>query len=268
MKQWSVVLLLVLFLACKEEPKKNAPDALHRYEMPAPIQQLFKQVTKSPDSMGLRLQLVDMLDSIGAYWQAMRQMDSLIQKDSLNYGLWYRKARLQETTKDTVGALRSYKYAIRVYPAPDALLAEANLLAEQKNSKALLLSKQVSNLRMGREYEAHCQFISGIYYARTGDQQKAIAAFNQCIYNDLNYMEAYMEKGFLYYDNKKINQALQIFQTVVTVKNTYSDGYYWLGKCQEALHNNAEAIANYQKAVTLDPKLKEAAEALKRLGVK
>ena len=255
-------------MGCNDEPKKNTPDALHKEEMPAAIKQLFKQVTENPDSMGLRLQLVDMLDSTGAYRQAMRQMDSLIQKDSLNYGLWYRKARLQETIKDTVGALRSYKYAIRVYPAPDALLAAANLMAEQKNPKALLLTKQVSNLRMGREYEAHCQFISGIYYARTGGQQKAIAAFNQCIYNDLNYMEAYMEKGFLYYDNKKINEALQVFQTVVTVKNTYSDGYYWLGKCQEAMNNNAEAIANYQKAVTLDPKLKEATEALKRLGVK
>ena len=81
-------------------------------------------------------------------------------------------------------------------------------------------------------------------------------------------MEAYMEKGFLYFDNKEINEALQVFKTVVTIKNTYSDGYYWLGKCQESLKNNPEAMANYQKAVTLDPKLKEAAEALKRLGVK
>lgn len=268
MKQWSAGLVLLLLMACKHEPENKVPHTLQNDEMPAQIQQLFYKLTQNPDSTGLRLQLVNALDSMGAFQQALGQMDSLIKKDSLNYGLWYRKARLQENTKDTSGALRSYKYAIRVYPAPDALLAAANLMAEQKNPTALVLCKQVADLRMGREYTAHCQFISGVYYARTGDQQKAITAFNQCIYNDLNYMEAYMEKGFLYYDNKKIPDALQIFQTVIKVKNTYADGYYWLAKCYEALNNKTEAITHYQKALTLDPKLKEAAEALKRSGIK
>jgi len=267
MKQWSIGLVLVFFMACTNESKNKVADNLQKDEMSAPIRQLFKQVTQSPDSMGLRLQLVNALDSLGAYQQALGQMDSLIKKDSLNYGLWYRKAQLQESTKDTAGALRSYKYAIRVYPAPDALLAAANLMAEQKNPIALRLCKQVAGLRMGREYTAHCQFITGVYYARTGDQPKAITAFNECIYNDHNYMEAYMEKGFLYYDAKKINEALPVFQTVVTVKNTYADGYYWLAKCYEALNNKTEAIANYQKAVNLDPKLTEASAALKRMGV-
>ncbi len=81
-------------------------------------------------------------------------------------------------------------------------------------------------------------------------------------------MEAYMEKGFLYFDNKKVAEALAVFQTVITVKNVYADGYYWLAKCYEALNNKAEAIANYQKAITLDPKLTEASAALKRMGIK
>lgn len=235
--------------------------------MPAAISQMFEKLGQNRDSVGLRLQLIDALDSLGAYQQALGQMDSLIQKDSLNYGLWYRKALLQENTKDTTGALRSYQYAIRIYPAPDALLAAANLLAEQKNPTALALCKQVANLRLGREYTAHCSFITGVYHARRGDREKAIDAFNQSIYNDLNYTEAYMEKGFLYYDAKKINEAIQVFQTLLKVKNTYADGYYWLAKCYEALANTTEAIANYKKAVMLDPKLTEASEALKRMGV-
>ena len=118
---------------------------------------------------------------------------------------------------------------------------------------------------MGREYTAHAAFIEGVYYARTGSKEKAMNAFNTCIANDLNYTEAYMEKGFLYYDDKKISEALQVFQTLVKVKNTYADGYYWSAKCYEALNNKTEAIAYYQKSLVLDPKLKEAGEALKRL---
>ncbi len=268
MKRWSIGLLLILFTACKNEPKNTVPEALKKDEMPAPVQQLFSKLAQHPDSAGLRLRLVDALDSLGAFKQAMLQMDSLIHKDSLNYGFWYRKARLQEDAHDTAGALKSYKYAIRVYPSPDAMLSAANLLAEKKDSTALIICKQVEMFRMGREYTAHCSFIRGVYYARKGNKQKALDAFNTCIANDYNYLEAYMEKGFIFYDDKKIKEALAVFQTLVTVKNTYADGYYWLAKCNEALNKKAEAIDNYQRSLTLDPNLKEAATALSRLGAK
>lgn len=269
MKQWSVPLILVVLLACQSESATNKTrGSLLPEEMPAAIQQLYTSVAQNPDSTGLRLVLVNALDSLGAYGKALVQMDSLIQKDSLNYGLWYRKALLQQTTKDTLAALQSYKYAISIYPSPDALLAAANLLAEKKDSLALSLSNRVANLRMGRDYVAHCYFISGVYYARVENRAKAMEAFNNCLANNFNYTEAYMEKGFLLYDTKKINEALTVFQTLVTVKNTYADGYYWMAKCQETLHRPQEALINYQKALTIDPALQEAGEALKRLGAK
>ncbi|MDB5209856.1 MAG: tetratricopeptide repeat protein, partial [Sediminibacterium sp.] len=230
MKPWRIALLPVLFAACTNEPKNTVPDALKKDEMPATIQQLFSKLGQHPDSVGLRMQLVDALDSLGAYQQAMSQMDSLIRKDSLNYGLWYRKAQLQQNTHDTMGALKSYRYAIRIYPAPDAMLAAGNLLAEKKDTLALTIAKQVMDLHMGREYTAHCSFITGVYYARTGDKKKAMNAFNTCISNDYSYLEAYMEKGFLLYDDKKFTGALKEFQTLSMVKNTYPDGYYWMAK--------------------------------------
>lgn len=236
--------------------------------MPVPVQQLFSGLTTHPDSMGLRLKLVDALDSLGAYRQALGQMDSLIRKDSLNYGLWYRKALLLQNTKDTAGALRSYRYAIRIYPSPDAMLAAANLLAEKKDPAALLICKQVADLRPGREYTAHTWFITGVYYARKGNRDQAMQAFNNCIAGDLNYTEAYMEKGFLLFDAKKTKEALTVFETLATIKNTYPDSYYWIARCKEVLGAPQEAINNYQKAIALDPGLKEAAAALQRLGVK
>ncbi|NCI50794.1 tetratricopeptide repeat protein [Sediminibacterium roseum] len=266
MRTWMPVFLLVFFIACKNESKNTPPDALAKEEMPAPVRQLFTDVDQHPDSTGLRLRLVDALDSLGAYRQALGQMDPLIKKDSLNYGLWYRKALLQENAHDTTGALKSYRYAIRIYPSPDAMLGAANLLAERKDSIALLLCKQIASLRIGREYTAHTHFISGVYYARTGNQQKAMDAFNACIANDYSYSEAYMEKGFLFYESKKIPEALQVFQTLSTVRNTYPDAYYWMAKCYESMNRRTEAIANYQRAQALDPKLTEAGEALKRLG--
>ncbi len=267
MKYCIPALFFLFLLACKNESKTNHAQALSPGDLPASVKNLMSNVSKNPDSTGLRFQLVDALDSMGDYTEALAQADSMIKRDSLSYALWYRKAMVQENAKDTPGALRSFRYAIRIYPSPDAMLAAANLLAEKGNDTALLLTKEVASFREGREYTAHCNFINGVYYARKGEHAKAMAAFNNCILNDLNYMEAYMEKGFLYYESKKLPEAIQVFTTVITLKNTYPDGYYWLGKCYETNQNKPGAISNYQKALTLDPQLKEAGIALKRLGV-
>lgn len=267
MKIWGITLLVTLLIACKIEPSQIGPKELNKSERSMAVKQLMDNLDKHPDSVGLRLRLVDALDNLGDFNEAKEQMDSLLKKDSLNYGLWYRKAVLLERAHDTLGALQSYRYAIRIYPASDAMLAAANLLAEKKDSTSLIICKEVAGLGMGREYTAHCNFISGIYYARTRQPQKAMIAFNNCINNNFNYTEAYMEKGFLYYDDKKPKEALLVFKTLVTVKNTYADGYYWIAKCEEALNNKTEAINNYQKSLALNPKLNESVIALKRLGV-
>ncbi|MBV9988166.1 MAG: tetratricopeptide repeat protein [Chitinophagaceae bacterium] len=266
MTRWRFLLPLLTLAACRSNPHDNAPGSPPKNEIPASVQELYKQVNANPDSAGLRLQLVDALDSAGAGPQAMVQMDSLIRKDSLNYGLWFRKALLQRDAKDTTGALHSFRNAIHIYPAADAQLAAADLLAGKKDATALLLTKQVAEQRIGREYTAHCDFINGIYYARTGQTKKALESFNACIYNDFNYAEAYMEKGFIYYQAKQYKEAVQVFQTLVKIRNTYADGFYWLGKCYETMGDKAAAIPNYQRALTLDPGIKEAAAALQRLG--
>lgn len=265
MKVFCVILLLIAISSCNTVTEKKAtPDSLSK-SFPQPVLTLMEQVSKSPDSIGLHLQLVNTWDSLGEGEKALAEIDQLIKSDSLNYAFWYRKAQLQETNRDTAGALVSYRYAVRIYPSPDAILASANLLAERKDPAALVLCNQVAGLRMGGEYTAHCYFITGVYYARRADYPNALKAFNQCIYSDYQYMEAYMEKGFILYNTEKVKEALLVFQTACKVKNNYPDGYYWQAKCYEKLQNKVAAIANYQDALTLDPKLIEARQAINRL---
>ncbi|WP_298300197.1 tetratricopeptide repeat protein [Hydrotalea sp.] len=229
------------------------------------IKNLKSMIATHPDSVGVRLKLIDAYDSLNLFIPAILEIDSLITKDKFNYGLWYRKGRLSENAEDTAAAIDAYQHAIAIYPAPDALLSLASLYAEQKNKTALDLCNQVAELRLGRETNANCSFITGVYYARTGQTNKAIQAFDQSINQNFTLMEAYMEKGFIYYDKKVYTKALQIFQMAAQVNNTYADAYYWQAKCYEALQNTNDAIKNYQTSLTLDPTLHEAVNAIKRL---
>lgn len=259
-----VLIFLLSVIACnnttKEKKLNNKQTAL-----PEAVKSLMQLSKQFPDSVGLHLRLVNAMDSLGDYPTALHEMDLMIQKDSGNFGLWFKKAELKTAAKDTIGAIHAYSKAVSIYASPDAQLALANLYAETKDRRSLILCSQVADLRMGRTYQAHCDFISAVYFARTGNYTKAIQGFNQCILNNYTYMEAYMEKGFIFYDNKQLDDAIKVFQTVITIKNNYPDGYYWLGKCFEAKKNRPSAIENYEKAFSLDPQLHEAETAIKRL---
>jgi tetratricopeptide (TPR) repeat protein len=251
--------------ACGGEGKKKNTGQ-QQEAIPAVVVAMQEAVQKNRDSAGLRLRLVDMLDSIGQYKQAASEMDSLLRKDSLNYGLWYTKGQVLEHGQDTANAIICYSNAIRVYPAPDALLSLANLYAEKKDGRTLAIVNNVKDMRLGRETDAHCAFIAGVYFARTKKRQEALQQFDNCIANNYTYMEAYIEKGLVYFDNKQYKEALDVFRFSSSVNTLYADTYYYQARAYEMLDKKDSAVLKFQQALSLDKSLKEAHTALHRLG--
>jgi tetratricopeptide (TPR) repeat protein len=223
------------------------------------------RVNKSPDSTAARLKLVYLYDSAGLYAPAALHLDTLISKDSLNAGLWFARAELNESHGDTLAALYAYRKSIKIYPAQDVMLSLANLLAESGNSESLEICQYLQRLKLGREFDVHTSFISGIFYARTGNFNRAEQYFDDCIGSNHNYMEAYIEKGLLYFDRKDYTKALQIFKKASTVSSLYADAYYYQGRCYQLLQQKDSAILRFEQSLLLDKNLKEAKQALEQL---
>lgn len=257
-----IVMVIMLAFGCKNNDTANngkpSKDA-------AFIKKMAKAVAENRDSAGLRFNYIDALDSVGDYANAITQMDSLILKDKGNYGLWFKLGKIYEHAGDTIKAIGSYQTALKIYRSPDGLLAVINLLAETKNISALALCDEVDNLRLGREYDSYTNFFRGVYFSRTGKRQQAISYFDRSIVSNYTFIDAYMEKGFTYFDDKKFDEAITVFLKVAAVKSTYADAYYWQGKCFEAKGNKPKALELYQQALVLDKTLQQAEDAIKRL---
>lgn len=260
--------IIITFFACNnaEENKQQVNESAKNSS--AQFLQSFKQQLQLfPDSAGLRLQYAFALDSAGMYRQSLQQVDSLTAKDSMNYGLWFAKGNIAEDAQDTLLALKSYSKAAHIYESPDVLLALANLYAEQKDKRAIIFCSRVKALGLGREYDANCSFITGVYYARTHDRNNALKYFDACIKNNYTYMEAYIEKGLLYFDAKQYDNALGVFQLASTVNNLYADAYYYQARCYEMMNKKDSAVLNFKQSLQIDPTMKEARKHLKELNV-
>lgn len=263
MKIWiECILISLIIFSCRQNDKKEDKNSDPGRQV---TDYLKASIQQHADSADLRMQLINVYDSLKMYNEAISQTDSLIKRDSLNNKFWSVKAQLQEDNKDTAAAIDSYTKALNIYPSAEAQLHLANLFAETGNPKALSICKNIIKSGMGRETDANCNFIAGVYYARTGNKNQALQFFDKAINDNYMLMEAYMEKGFIYYDNKNVKEALKVFETAITVNNTYADAYYWRAKCEEALGNKTDAITDYKHSYDLDNQLHEAAEAAGRL---
>jgi tetratricopeptide (TPR) repeat protein len=261
------IVLVYFFSACKNADTKTKQTADSLNNSSAQYLKTFEQKVQTfPDSAGLRLQYAFALDSLNKFQEALQQMDLLTNKDSGNYGLWFAKGNIAEDAQDTLLAIKSNATAAHIYESPDALLALANLYAEQKNNRAITLCSRVKALGLGRESDANCAFIIGVYYARTHDMNNALKYFDECIAYSYTYMEAYIEKGLLYFDAKQYDRALEIFQMASTVNNLYADAYYYQARCYEMMNKKDSAVLNFKQAIQIDPRMKEAREQLKQLG--
>jgi len=258
--------VICAFVTCKNDNEESETGDGKKVKKITPeVTALQQRVQQYPDSTGLRLKLAMELDSLNRYQPALIQMDSLMQKDSTNYGLWYTRGLIHEHAADTAKAIQDYIQAIKIYPSPDALLSLANLYAEQKNARSLLICNQVRKMGLGRSYDAASAFIAGIYNARTGQKQLALNLFDECISNDYTYMEAYIEKGLVYFDSKQYRQALDVFSLASTVNHLYPDAYYYMARCYEMMQIKDSAVFYFQQSLALDKNSQETKAALERV---
>lgn len=271
MKRIFFITTIIFFcFACKDDQKDDLAKTLNKpvVDLPESLQQLANEIKRDSSNINKQLDLVQQLDSLGFQSKALELLDKLISKDSLNNEYWLKRGQLCKVLEDTPSAIKAFHYAARIYPNPISLMELANLYSETKNQKTISICNQLMKMHPDGSYDAQANFFVGVYYSKLNDLNNAINHFNLCIEKDFHFDDAYIEKGYLLYNNKKLDAALKVFQQLVAMNQTSADGYYWIGKIYETLNKKNEALKNYQKALVFNDQLKEASEAINRINSK
>jgi tetratricopeptide (TPR) repeat protein len=201
------------------------------------------------------------------YGKAIAQIDVLLKKNANNPGWLYMKADALEKTGDTSNAILFYENAIRSAGVfMDAEMRVVHLYAQTGNEKTIKLCDDLLKTPAAFRLRSDILLIKGIYYAKILNYKKAVSTYDQLIREDYSYLDAYIEKGLVYYDQAKFAEAHKVFAKSTEVSNKFADGYFWMAKTEEKMNKNTEAINNYKRTLALDQSIEEAREALKRLG--
>jgi len=221
-------------------------------------------ITKFPANLEFRRRLSELYEQTGQVNKALEQNEEMLKKDSTNFESWNEKGKLLIALKDTAGALAALEYSYRMQPINYTGLMLASLYAARRDSRAIsLCDEMIKRDTTGTLADAY--FVKGAYYSDSRQYNAAVAQFDQCIRIDWKFTDAYVEKGIVLFEQKLYDSAMHVFAMGATVSNTIADPYFWIGRCFEAKGNKSQAITNYERALSLDPRFTEAAERIKKL---
>lgn len=228
---------------------------------------LFLQsaLTELPSSFLLRLTLARSLAARNRTDEALQTCDALLGQNPEQVDVIKLKAELLGRKGRDTEAIAILEKAYQLTPFDIDLNYElAFKYAEAKHPAVLALCDsliRVDTLNL----HAEPYYYKGIYFSNTGDKPSAIRQFDEAIRHDYNYLNAYIEKGRILYEQKKYKEALDVFNLANRISVKFPDAWFWMGKCQEALGQTGEAKLNYQRAHGLDPSFTEAKEAAEKI---
>lgn len=226
---------------------------------------LNKAIQELPNSLFLQLSLARSYDALHKTEEALAACDKILQEEPNQVNALVLKSELLQKKEDIPGTIATLEKAYAIVPSNREISNKlAYQYAESKNAKAIPLADSMIS-RDSLKMFAEPYYIKGLYYSNTKNSAEAIQQFDATIKTDHRYLNAYIEKGKILFDQKKTTDALKTFQLANTITPSFPDAWYWMGRCLEVLGQKEEAKLNYEKAYSLDKTFTEAKEAAEKI---
>lgn len=323
-----IVCLVVIISSCGGSDRKQIPV---RGDEGTEIGILNNAVQDSRGGTKELLSRARYLHSNSHFDEALADLFLILQKDSTHLQAHHLLAEVYLETYQSQLALRTMERASKLYP--DSIhtflkLAEYQLILKQYDQSA----ESIGKVMQLDPQNAEGLFLLGLNYKEQGEREKAIAALQTAveINPDLtdawlilgNYMEqinsslagqyydnavlvspnniaALHSKAFYLQNEDRIDEAIELYETIITIDSSYADAYlnvgilhilsedvplaldqfnalirvdstnefahFYVGRSWELLGDKIKAKQAYEEALRWSPSMRRAREALESL---
>ena len=249
----------------KEIYSVNISNVLLEEKPDSAIAFLKEALNTLPSSIPLHINLIQAYADQRRTDDALAICNAVLQQHPEQVGILMVKSDLLDQKNDTAGSLRTLEQAYHYAPANEDLCYNlAFKYAQSKDPKVLTLCDSLLKTDTVNK-KAEPYYFKGVYYSNINDKANALNYFNKAIAFDYTFLDAYMDKGRILFEQKKFKDAAGVLQLTLKISATYADAYYWLGKCQEAMGQKEDAKSNYLRAYGLDKTLTEAKDAADKI---
>jgi tetratricopeptide (TPR) repeat protein len=234
-------------------------------EEPTAVQTVSSE-EKTMDSLAMQVSRARHFQEKGQHAQALAIADSMLQKFPGQLDAIGIKAEIlkEQGKQEEALALLEKAYALQPRDKETAYNL-AYEYAEAKSAKTLPLTDTLIKYDK-TETVARAWYIKASYYHNIGNEKEALRYFDSSTVANYNFLDTYLDKGKLLFEQKKYEAALRTFATGQKLAPGTAEFYFWVAKTQEAMGNKADAKMNYERAFALDQSLTEAKAAAEAIG--
>ena len=202
--------------------------------------------------------------------EALIHINASLKMQPTNAEAYFMKGEIYEETGDTALAASSFQTATEQDPDYyDAFIRLGILYANTHNALAIDYYNTAIDLQPG-SIEAY--YNKAIFCQDHGMENEALLLYDKILSINPNADLAYYNKGYIFMVYKEDNEsAVSMFEKTVKLNPSYKEAYHNLGLAYENLKNYPKARENYKNALKLDPAYDLSAEGMDRLdrmGVK
>ncbi len=232
---------------------------------PRPANDTRPTAEKRMDSITTEISKARGFQAAGQLDQATAIVEAMLKKYPAQLDALSIKAEILKSQGKGQESLAVLEKAYSLQPRDKELAYDlAYEYADQKNAKALALTDTL--LRYDKtETIARAWYIKGVYFNNLGNDKEALRYFDSSTIADFNFIDAYLDKGKILFNQKKYEEALKTFALGQKVAPATADFYFWVAKTQEAMGNKSDAKDNYERAYSLDKTMTEAKDAAERI---
>lgn len=257
---------MLSLVSCKDEADTAAPISNADPVLAA----LENDIRQYPDSVMLVDRIIDTLSNRQQYEAAAMWCDTLINRDSVtNFIYQLVKADIFRSAKMYDKAIPAYEKYLQQKPEESTVfLSLANTMAEAGDDRTLAFCNQVWFRFPTPETRTGLCYIKGIYHNTKKEYTEARRWMDSTIRYDYGFVEAYMEKGYAWFDEGNFIESAATFSKLTEVSPKYAYGWYWLAKSYDTLNRKDKAIEAYQRVLLIDASFTEATEAIEKISTK
>ncbi len=230
------------------------------------VQWIKKAIDLNPEDGRARMKIAKLFLYIKQYDNAFAQLNIVLRHNVYDPEAYFLKGMIYKDMKDTGKAISSFLTAVQVRPEyKPAIIQLGQMYAMKLDPIALKYYDNAFRLDTGDVFPL---FAEGVYYQDKKDYENAKAIYKDCIIRDHQYINAYINSGWIFLQQDSVEKALHQYDLVTKIDPANAEGYYNRGLCHEMLHEKQEAINDYKQALVFSADYKDARDGLKRMGSK
>lgn len=213
------------------------------------------------DSLAAQISMARSYQDAGQHDRALAIADSMLQKFPGQLDAIGIKAEILKQQGRNEEALTLLEKAYALQPRDkETAYNLAYEYAEARSPKALPLTDTLIKYDK-TETLARAWYIKALYYKNLGNEKEALRYYDSSTVADYNFLDTYLDKGQLLFEQKKYDQALRTFATGQKLSPGTADFYFWVAKTQQAMGDHKDAKMNFERAFALDKTMTEAKAA-------